>query len=178
MWRIDWSKCRANDSQGPAETPAARSSRPVTSHSAARQVFTPRFSSAAQEPAAVSPSLQPYWQHGLKSTVRVCGPSVQVSWVLRPRFWVLWGPLLDEILHICHLFCGNSMDGWMDVISSSLSTHLCPSCSRNVAAVLWSFCDTDRRVHLSKFLLLQPRLGLCALNHTLFPYKSVNIKKP
>lgn len=70
------------------------------------------------------------------------------------------------------------MDGWMDVISSSLSTHLCPSCSRNVAAVLWSFCDTDRRVHLSKFLLLQPRLGLCALNHTLFPYKSVNIKKP
>lgn len=54
---------------------------------------------------------------------------------------------------------------WMDVISSSLLSHLCPFCSWNLAAVLLSFCDTDRRVHLSEFLLLQHRLklGLCAL---------------
>lgn len=73
----------------------------------------------------------------------------------------------------------------VDVISSSLSSHLCPFCSGNSAAVPWSFCDTDRWVHLSELLRLQHglKLDLRALNHTccfltsLLILKSLKIEK-
>lgn len=178
MWRIDWSKRRANDSQGFHLLRPQQPDLPGRWPHTALRVRSLRRDSHRLEPTAVPSSLQLYWQYGLKSAVRVCGPSAKVSWVLRPWFWVLWGSLLDEILHVCHLFCGNATGGCYFIIPfvpplPLLQRELC-CCALEF---LWHR-QTGSSVRTSA-ASAWPQVGFtCSKLHMLFPYKSVNIKKP